>query len=91
MLILVGSLFGAAYFGYNGTTIYAVLVWAILCAIWFLVSQKDVLEIARTTAYGSNSSPNTGSRFTTFLIFVSIAAVLTGVQIGVYFIAAQFA
>lgn len=90
MFILIGSLFGAAYFGYNGTPIYAVIVWAILCAGWFLLSSRETLEIARHKAYGENSSPGLGSRFTTFLIFVAVGTVLTGVQIGVYFVAAQF-
>jgi hypothetical protein len=90
MFILIGSLFGAAYFGYNGTTIYAVIGWSCFCTIWFMISNKSVLHYARENAYGADSKPTAGSNFTTLLIFVAIATCLTGVQISVYYLAAQF-
>lgn len=90
MFILVGSLFGAAYFGYTAANILAVPIWAIVCTIWFLGSNKDVLKYSRKVAFGQESSPSPWSYFTAFLIFVAIATVLTGVQVGLYFIAEKF-
>ena len=90
MLILIGSLFGAAYFGYKGLSFYVVIGWAIFCALWFMKQNKELLEQARQNAYGEKSDPNIGSRLTSFLIFIAIAAVLCGVQLGAYYIASFF-
>jgi len=90
MLILIGSLFGAAYFGYKDLSFYVVIGWAIFCALWFINENKELLEQARKNAYGEKADPNMGSRLTSLLIFVAIATVLGGVQLGAYYIASLF-
>jgi hypothetical protein len=88
--ILIGSLFGPAIFGYRDTPHYAVIVWAILCSLYFLFKSRDVLAHSHETAYGEGATQTSGSLFSTFLIFVAISTVMTGVHYGVYFVAATF-
>jgi hypothetical protein len=88
--ILFGSLFGPAIFGYRDTPHYAVIVWAILCSMYFLFKSRDVLSQSHENAYGVGSSHTAGSRFSTFLIFVAISTVMTGVHYGVYFVTGMF-
>jgi hypothetical protein len=85
--ILFGSLFGPAIFGYRDTPHYAVFVWAVLCSLYFLYKSRDVLAQSHGDAYGEGETHTAGSRFSTFMIFVAISTVMTGVHYGIYFVA----
>ena len=84
MLILIGSLFGAAYFGYQGTPAYSVALWAFMCSFWFMYEKREFVKLAKEKAYGGGNF-SIAAKFTAILLFTSVFTMLLLVQYTLYY------